>query len=216
MDIREALSQLDPLDDDQWTQDGAPKVESVAALLGDYSVKRQDIVNAAPAFSRSNPVTEIEPKDDATVSSNEEETNGQEEEGPEEVIPDEMLETSNPNEFVAWLKEQPKENLESIAREIELSADAIDSKIRKARAKEYQLRGFARIVRQAHEAAYPNTSNQEAIVAYIAAQNKARAERAARRNDALKHITRQDLDPRSPLDQAMARNTKRGTQRPKR
>lgn len=49
--IKAALAQLDPLDDDQWTADGAPKVETVSGLVGE-SVKRQDIVNAAPDFNR--------------------------------------------------------------------------------------------------------------------------------------------------------------------
>lgn len=49
--ILAALAQLDPLDDDQWTTDGSPKVETVSGLVGE-AVKRQDIVNAAPDFNR--------------------------------------------------------------------------------------------------------------------------------------------------------------------
>jgi len=46
-----ALAQLDPLDDDQWTTDGAPRVDAVEKLLGS-DIKRQDIIDAAPHFSR--------------------------------------------------------------------------------------------------------------------------------------------------------------------
>lgn len=49
--ILAALAQLDPLDDDQWTTDGSPKVETVSGLVGE-TVKRQDIINAAPDFNR--------------------------------------------------------------------------------------------------------------------------------------------------------------------
>jgi len=52
--ITEALSQMDPLDDDQWTSDGAPRVEVVAELSEIEGLKRADIINAAPQFSREN------------------------------------------------------------------------------------------------------------------------------------------------------------------
>jgi hypothetical protein len=52
--IIEALGLMDAMDDEQWTSDGAPKVEAVASL-GDFeNLKRADIINAAPKFSRSN------------------------------------------------------------------------------------------------------------------------------------------------------------------
>lgn len=251
MDIKEALSQMDPLDDDQWTQDGAPKVETVASLMNDFSVKRQDIVNAAPAFSRSNPVVEIEPPSDEETSDDEtnEETSENEETSDEEKsdaegeegetqtspeaegevnaddevvsvdadeVPEEMLTTGNVNEFIAWLKKQPKDKLEHIEREIHLSADVVGAKAKKVREKELELRGYAKIVRQAIKAAFPNSTNQDAIRAYIDSQNKERLERAKRRDEALRHLSAKDMDPRSPIDQAMARKTKRGTNRPQR
>lgn len=46
-----ALAQLDPLDDDQWTTDGAPRVDAVEKILN-KDIKRQDIIDAAPHFSR--------------------------------------------------------------------------------------------------------------------------------------------------------------------
>lgn len=251
MDIKEALSQMDPLDDDQWTQDGAPKVETVASLMNDFSVKRQDIVNAAPAFSRSNPVVEIE---ETSTDEEEEQTETETPEGEqsqeqppapdadqenadaegeegetqtspeaegevtvdETLVPEEMLAETNVHQFIAWLQKQPKQNLESIEREINLSADAVGSKAARLREKELELRGLGRIARQAVKAAYPNTSNQDAIKAYIDSQNRDRLERAKRRDEALKHLSSRDVDPRSPLDQAMARKTKRGTKRPER
>lgn len=52
MDIRAALEQLDPENDEQWTGDGLPKVDAVAALVGDENVKRADIKAADENFDR--------------------------------------------------------------------------------------------------------------------------------------------------------------------
>jgi len=52
--IIEALSKLDPANDEHWTADGAPKIDA----LGIEGVKRADIVKAAPHFTRSNPAFE--------------------------------------------------------------------------------------------------------------------------------------------------------------
>lgn len=49
--IKEALLALDPANDDQWTVDGAPKLDA----LNLKDVKRQDVVKAAPHFTRTNP-----------------------------------------------------------------------------------------------------------------------------------------------------------------
>ncbi len=52
--ILEVLSTLDPSNKDHWTQDGQPRLGAV----GD--VTRQQILEVAPLFSRSNPVVEQE------------------------------------------------------------------------------------------------------------------------------------------------------------
>lgn len=51
MNINQALAALDPHDDDHWTADGLPRVDVVAGMVG-AEVKRQDITNADPQFSR--------------------------------------------------------------------------------------------------------------------------------------------------------------------
>lgn len=52
--IREALMLMDSMDDEQWTVDGAPKVDTVADLGEIENLKRADIIDAAPKFSREN------------------------------------------------------------------------------------------------------------------------------------------------------------------
>ncbi len=50
--ILEVLKTLDPANKDHWTQDGQPRL----GVVGD--VTRQEILDAAPLFSRTNPVVE--------------------------------------------------------------------------------------------------------------------------------------------------------------
>lgn len=59
MEIKEALAQLDVLDDDQWTTDGLPRVEVVEKILG-RSTSRADITNADPGFNRSTATSQPE------------------------------------------------------------------------------------------------------------------------------------------------------------
>jgi chromosome segregation ATPase len=51
MEILEALSQIDPWEDENWTADGLPKTDVVSALVGSQ-VKRQEITDARPEFNR--------------------------------------------------------------------------------------------------------------------------------------------------------------------
>lgn len=53
MNIREALGQLDSIDDDQWTGEGLPKVDVVSSILG-RTTTRKEITDAAPHFTRTN------------------------------------------------------------------------------------------------------------------------------------------------------------------
>ena len=78
-EIRTALSALDTKNDEHWTDDGAPRIEA----LDLKNLKRKDITNAAPAFTRATPVFEKETKDDSepTREGRQEET----EEAPSEV-----------------------------------------------------------------------------------------------------------------------------------
>lgn len=76
MDIRTALSQLDPANDDHWTADGQPRIEAVNNVLGS-AVRRQEIVDAAPDFTRATAQAEadgIEATGDGTPAESDEVT----------------------------------------------------------------------------------------------------------------------------------------------
>jgi len=50
--IRAALLMMDAMDDDQWTADGAPKINVVSELGSLEGLKRAEIIDAAPKFSK--------------------------------------------------------------------------------------------------------------------------------------------------------------------
>lgn len=66
--IKQALLTLDPANDEHWTADGAPKLDA----LNLKDVKRQDVVKAAPHFTRTNPKfdtpAEQKAKEDAKIA----------------------------------------------------------------------------------------------------------------------------------------------------
>lgn len=62
-DIVAALLKLDSGNDNHWTDDGAPRVDIVQQLTGDNDVRRKDINEASPGFSRAVPGATTEPED---------------------------------------------------------------------------------------------------------------------------------------------------------
>jgi hypothetical protein len=51
--IKAALAQLDPNNPDQWTDDGLPVTKAVQALADEVGIKRSDINEVAPGFSKA-------------------------------------------------------------------------------------------------------------------------------------------------------------------
>lgn len=54
-----ALAQLDPANDAHWTDDGLPRIDAVAAITGNQFVKRKDITDAAPGYTRDSALEEL-------------------------------------------------------------------------------------------------------------------------------------------------------------
>jgi hypothetical protein len=213
-----ALSQLDPLDDDQWTTDGSAKVEIVSALVGE-AVKRQDIVNAAPDFNREKASKGDDPEEQLK-------DNGPTVEEQAKVVDDEAQEDDedtdfepanremSASEFMEWIRKVPRDQLENIEVSLKQQNDEIGAEIEKLRYLQKRISQAVSITRNRIKEMFPNSPNQNAIREFIESQAASRAERADRRNTILKGIRPDELDPRSPLDSAMARKTKRGAQRP--
>lgn len=75
MDIKEALSKLDPNNKDHWTGDGLPLVQAVSDLIG-KDVTRKEVTDALPGFSRALAIknatgTQVAPTTAATPTASE-------------------------------------------------------------------------------------------------------------------------------------------------
>jgi hypothetical protein len=231
--ILAALAQLDPLDDDQWTADGAPKVEVVTSLAGE-TVKRQDIVNAAPDFNREKAGSppDDEQSQDPGQSDAGDSQDGAQETGNDPEQSDDSGDNQDPDteqdedrvdppsremsepELQSWLKTVPPDQLEDIEKSLKDQHDEVGQEIKRLQDLQRRITRATSLTRQRIKEAFPNSPDQHAIRNFIESQNAARAERVARRQTILKGIRPEELDFRAPIDAAYARKTKRGTQRP--
>lgn len=51
--IKAALAKLDPTNDNHWTADGFPRLDTVRLLASDGTLSREAVTNALPGFSRT-------------------------------------------------------------------------------------------------------------------------------------------------------------------
>lgn len=211
MELKEALMNLDALDDDQWTADGVPKLDILAEVVG-KKVKRQEVVDAAPEFTRDNMIVpEDEPK--------EEDPAPELEEDPlnlailkEYVSKDPMPE----REFLMFLGKIGSIDLPALETVLIEQLDQTVKTVDRAQDLRNRIKLSLAYTRSRIKREIPNMSNQQAIQEFIISQTKSREERVLKTHSILKGIDLKDLDPRAAIDRAMARKTVRGTKRPTR
>lgn len=214
MDIKEALSQLDGLDDAQWTQDGAPKTEVVSELVG-RKVSRAEIVEAAPKFSRENMEIELEPAKEpepepAVEDKNEVDTG----------LLEDLLNDGIPLErdFVDnYLRKMDVRLLEPTEQVLLQQMAELDKRMSEVEEMRRRVKMNLAHTRAFIKALIPDMSNQEAIQAYIRKSNENRAAKKAALESILGGAKLGDvmkLDPRAAIDRAFARKNARGAQRP--
>lgn len=200
MNIVSALAQLDELNDDHWTADGAPVVQAVGAFLG-RSVSRQEITAAAPHFSRKNtelPATTEEIKVDPAPT-------------PEEAFSAEVERESVPmpttltHEMLAKLSvDEMSGMIQTGEREMaELSREltALNEEMNR-------IRMNVKIVKNAIAARRPEETNQAAIMEYIRSQSGVREARVTSARGILSQIENLDINsltPGAPIDAIMQR-----------
>lgn len=205
MDIKEALSKLDTLDNDQWTADGAPKIDAVKDLLG-RAVTRQEIVDAAPAFSRENPMVDETPDEPEVVETEAEDTSAIEafaEEEPMEL-----------GEFLTMLQTIPATQLSAMLEVLRVQEQTVIEHRKRVEEMGLRVRQSVMHVKARIQREVPDVDNQTAIREYLDSQQKTRAAKHALTHAVLKGIDLKQLDPRSAIDRAMARKTQRGSNRP--
>lgn len=202
--ILEALAQLDPLDDDHWTGDGAPRMDAVEKILGDKTVTRKDVFEAAPEFSRDN-------------AGKEEEQEGRKEEvSPSALTLAEIDRPLTEPEFASFLGSVPKEDLEDVVAMLKTQLGEASKSAELAKDLENRVRRAVRMAEARLRSEFPNSTDRDATRQFIETQTRQRVERVAKRQEIFGKIDPSEFDPRAPIDRAMARKTKRGGQRPNR
>jgi hypothetical protein len=76
-DLTKVLSELDHIDNKQWTIDNLPSVEYIRKVTGDETINRKMITEADPEFKRLfnlKEVEEVEPDEDDFVATSSEQT----------------------------------------------------------------------------------------------------------------------------------------------
>lgn len=238
MELKEALAKLDPENNEHWTGNGDAKLEVLKEMTGEQ-VSRQDVVEAAPQFNRSHPTLEI---DDPFADDDEDEKNTDPGEGtvdplvaspdtPPEVneenfmsveeagkVVDEYLEGEplDPRGYYALLGRMPNEELGHMEEVLE--EQLLQAEMARVAADElYKMVKYGLgLTRATIKSRVPDVDNQTAIRHYIAKSNQTRGGKIERANELKKLVKAKDLDPRAPIDRAMARKTARGGQRPNR
>ena len=232
--ILAALKALDVSNDNHWTADGQPRLDTVKMLAADPSLTRDAVTLAAPGLTRATaagfayPDTTAAPAPAAdtavgqgdstenTATGAGAEATGQGGGDSGATFSDEQAQQpevadglgSGPDE-VPSLEAQLAEAV-AHTEKVRQALDMVNTELAASIKREDALRDEMR-------KAGPKDTNQDAIKAYLKAQVTKGAERAARQ--ALIKESGLDLkalarDLKSPLDAAMARKTGRGGQRP--
>ena len=213
MNIKEALASLDALDDEQWTQDGAPKTDVVSELVG-HKVSRAEIIEAAPKFSRENMVVEDEKEPEVKTETEETVLDNSVLEAFAEMEP--ML----PEELAAKVlsKIDPMQ-LESVEKFLIEQIAVSAAKQKEIDEMNRRLKLGLATTRLWIKQLVPDMNNQQAIQEYIKRSQANRAAKNAAVQQILGGATLSDLvklDPRAAIDRAFARKTARGGNRPTR
>lgn len=221
--ILAALQKLDVNNDGHWTQDSAPRLETVRLFAGNQTLTRDDITKAAPDFTRltaynaqqtvvqetqpgAQKVTAVPPPTDPAPPAA----------TTEPQAPRELLEL--PSRFPDFKDLSKQERLEFVEDELEdIERCLVGAKKEKAKLQQQRDDLIIQIEKEA-----PVNSNTHDIQAYLKSQNEQLARRAQQIANVKKVESElgarlSDLVPkRAPIDAAMARRTGYGRNRPSR
>jgi hypothetical protein len=166
-DIIKALIQLDSGNDEHWTDDGLPRVDIVQKLLKDPDVRRKDINDAKPGFSRAVPGQTTEPEDVLPGEPETFEPTAEAEKDDTSFLDDNELDQE---ELQALMRKRCTQAEERLAKARAAVIDA-QSYVRKCEQWEAQAK-------QALHRRFPPMHENDAIKAHLEAQLRQRYERA--------------------------------------
>lgn len=234
--ILEALLKLDVQNNNHWTADGLPRLDTVKMLASDQTLTREQVAVAAPGFSRTTATGYTAPsaEQQAPQTQGPQGSTEQQSTAPaaQQTAPSTEQGTSSldkPDDLDAGQAQQPTMEAvgtgatdevaalqaelaeqEELVSEIRRHKVKVDAEFDKARKREDELRMKLESLR-------PNDNTTDAIQGYLASQRKALEQRAARQQlikDSGISLKELASGLRSPIDSAMARRTGRGNQRP--
>ena len=210
--LQNALLQLDTTNDNHWTADGLPRLDTVKFISGVSNVTRADLTAAAPGFSRAVPAFEMaqpgntpEPAIAPPVPSAEPPAAEpvpqaiETPDVPEGVMQVEAVEPEKPVVDTSGLEQQLAAVREEMG-EKQLQRDQLSNELLQLAEKEAQLAAEV-------EEVSPAESSQEAIQSYLASQRKVLQTRGERITHLRKEgITQQAVfgGLRAPIDDALA------------
>lgn len=223
--ITDALSKLDPANDNHWTQDGLPRLDTIKILAGDPSLTREAVTAAAPDFNR----------EAAQAAAGAAQAGaGTTPAAPTDAAPPAPASAATGADTTPPAPPAPSESENPVLNPPPLAQDGGDQDDLKARIAEAQLnlsdrQDALQLAKQELSDAQNELARLEAqlkespasggnpITAYLKQQQKNLEARGARK--ALIKESGLDLkqlakDLKSPLDAAMERKTNRGGQRP--
>lgn len=219
MTLKEALMSMDSIDDSVWTQDGAPRLEALSEMTG-FKISRQDVTEVAPGFSRENMVVlediTLEDDQEADPEAGEEVILKDDPEAGEDMLADYVGNGKllSLEEFTVFLKSLPGTSLEDFSSILSSQMEMADKNIVEVMEAKNLLAQSRRLVLDRKQVEFPDMTEQQAIQEFIKSQTAQRQSRAMRSREILKGVDAKELDPRSPIDRAMARKNNRGTSRP--
>ena len=239
MEIYEALEELDPMDDDHWTADGAPRIDIIKELVDDtVEVNRQAILDVAPKFNRE--TMDLSPPAPSMSAEQIEKLKAQEAsdlQSEKDLVSDHVANAKQPDleevdseilekymegdimgsrDFINFLMTVPGNTLESLRVIVGEQFKAAEENLKAAEQIRLVLKQSLGFTQNRIEQLVPDIDNQSAIQQFITAQNKSRERKVITTRELLKGVDLKTLDPRSAIDRAMARKNTRGAARPTR
>lgn len=227
--IVEALLKLDVKNDNHWTADGLPRLDTVKMLASDQALTRDSVAAAAPGFSRITATGYTAPSGEQQASQAQGQGgNGEQRQSAAPAAPQASQATESDqraddldagqaeqskmegsagvaSDDIAALEEALAEQEELVSK-IRAHKAEVDKAFEEARAKEDELRVKL-------EEARPQRSTSNDIQDYLAAQRKNLEARAARQQMIRESgINLKELasNLKAPIDAARARRTTRG------
>jgi len=231
--ILAALQKLDVNNDNHWTQDGLPRVETVRMLASDQALTREQVTAAAPEFTRLHAYNALQATQQAPAATaapiQETQPAAQDTPPPAQPVADPVppaaLAATVIDAIVAESQDQDL-RFEDLSKQeqlevIEGQLSEINGYINSAQKEKIRLQTKRDDLIIAIDKDTPKHSNQHDIQAYLESQKKILNRRAEQISNVKKTeselgVRLADLVPkRAPIDSAMGRRSGHGRNRPR-